>query len=164
MKIVNSLFEDLITDSPWYITLYHRVRWKYRDIRYFCRKIIERIRYGFPLEESWDFRSGCTKYVLPRLKHFRNNLNGYPCDLSMEEWELVLDKMIWSFEHMEDHISPIYSDDYDHRFSVEKTETGTLYTPLNETGTIDYTPVEEHNKKIQEGLNLFAKYYQNLWD
>lgn len=34
----------------------------------------------------------------------------------------------------------------------------------NETGTVDWSPVEEHNKRIQDGLDLFAKHFRSLWD
>jgi hypothetical protein len=29
---------------------------------------------------------------------------------------------------------------------------------------IDIAGLELHQKKIQEGIDLFAKYYMNLWD
>ena len=89
---------------------------------------------------------------------------GYPGGLTNEEWHDILDKMIWSFENNDNQPRPIYSEDYDHRYEVTKLDGGTQYKSLNETGTVDWSPVEKHNARVQEGLDLFAKYYLNLWD
>ena len=176
--IVDSMadwFMEGRSELTWYFKLWHWYIKRYAsDIEYYFRKKYQKYTTGFPHEEAWNFNWWHAKVVVPRLKHMRNNLNGYPCalgcgeevgsDEKQKEWEDILDKMIWSFEHFNDHIDPIFSDDYDHRWKVTEEEGGTLFSPLNETGTIDYTPVEEHRARVQEGLDLFAKYYVNLWD
>ena len=69
--------------------------------------------------------------ILPALKEFKAKTPGYPGSLSSpEEWDEILDKMIYAFEH-------IIND------SVDTTKT-------------EY-------KKVQQGLNLFGKWYQALW-
>lgn len=164
-KIVNSLFEDILDEITFSEKVYYAIRRKFMDIRYSFRKARERLTHGFPLCEAWDFKSAHAKWCVPRLKHLRNNLNGHPTGLSsIEEWESILDKMIWSFEHHDDFVKPIYSDDYDHRLEVTEENGMKTYKPLNETGTIDWSPVHEHSNKVQEGLLLFSKYYVNLWD
>lgn len=92
-------------------------------------------------------------------------------------WDEVLDKMIWSFEQ-------IVKDDYDDKYHHGKAEydwvkTDTLY-PNPVTGVpeptyqmVDKNPDDHwydseghklHEDRIQEGLELFGKYYRNLWD
>ena len=165
MKIVNSLFEDILQRKyPWYVRLGWRIGWKRDAIVWFCKRWWHRWKDGFAHEESWTFNSFHSDWVTPRLKYLRANLHAHPGRINMEEWESILDKMIWSFENWDDPPKPIYSDDYDHRYEVTETETGTMYTPLNKTGTIDYTPVEEHTERVDEGLKLFAEYYRDLWD
>lgn len=102
------------------------------------------------------------KFVLPRLKEFRKVANGYPLSLEkFEDWEKILDKMIQSFE--------LVLDDSDSDFDVKasyvvkdgkkviKDESSTDEAKAY----IDY--FKEKEKKIQEGLDLFAKYFQELW-
>lgn len=98
-------------------------------------------------------------------------------DLRCKEWELVLDKMIWSFQQ-------IVLDDYEKQYHHGKPEydwvkTDEQYTnPLNGKTEdafqmVDKNPEEHwydhvghrlHEERIQEGLELFGKYYRNLWD
>ena len=98
-------------------------------------------------------------------------------DKGVEKWHEILDKMIWSFQQ-------IVADDYD-----EKYHHGTPkfdWEPDNDTYTdpvtgkseklfrmVDKNPDEhwydmegarEHERRIQEGLELFGKYFKNLWD
>ncbi len=94
------------------------------------------------------------------------------------KWDEVLDKMIWSFQQLS------IDDDYDNKYhhgkmdiSWEKTEkqypnpvTGKLEHMYE---MVDKNPDEHwydhvghtlHEQRIQEGLELFGKYYRNLWD
>jgi len=94
-----------------------------------------------------------------------------------KRWDEIMDKMIWSFEQLID-------DDYDSKYHHGKAEYDWVLTEdthLNPTTgkkekmyqMVDKNPGEhwydyeghmEHDKRIQEGLDLFAKYYRNLWD
>jgi len=98
-------------------------------------------------------------------------------DEKCKEWELVLDKMIWSFQQ-------ILLDEYEKTYHHGKPEYDwvkndeKIVNPLNgqpeETFTmVDKNPGEhwydhaghaEHENRIQEGLELFGKYYRHLWD
>ena len=98
-------------------------------------------------------------------------------DEGCKRWEEILDKMIWSFQQ-------IALDDYENiyhhgtlDFDWEKTEdkypnpiTGKME---NMYQLVDKNPEEHwydvvgnrlHDERIQEGLELFGKYYRNLWD
>jgi len=93
------------------------------------------------------------------------------------EWDTVLDKMIWSFQQLavED-----YESKYQHgkvEFKWEKSGTKMLNPVTGKMETtfqmidknpdehwFDHEGLELHNKRIQEGIDLFAKYYRNLWD
>lgn len=98
-------------------------------------------------------------------------------DIRCKQWEEVLDKIIWSFQQ-------IAMDDYEKLYhhgepDYDWVKTDEQYTnPLNgqpeDTFTmVDKNPGEhwynaaghmEHEKRIQEGLELFGKYYRHLWD
>ena len=98
-------------------------------------------------------------------------------DSGVKRWEECLDKMIWSFQQL---VEGNYSDKYHHgKIEVEWKPTGKkVNNPM--TGKmedtfqmIDKNPTEHwydldgellHDERIQEGLDLFGRYYRNLWD
>ena len=82
---------------------------------------------GFDKSECWNLDITIAKFILPRLKYFRETTISYPqADMGLDGWHEILDKMIYSFDE-------ILKDD------------------------------STDQDKIQEGLELFAKYYMNLW-
>jgi hypothetical protein len=94
-----------------------------------------------------------------------------------DKWEETLDKMIWSFQQiaLED-----YDDKYHHgemKMGWEDTKKNYTNSATGKTETtyrlIDLNPGEHwydsdghqlHEQRIQEGLELFGKYYRALWD
>ena len=107
-----------IKDTP------YRIKWWWQ----------RRIR-GWDDRDCWSLDVTIAKFIVPRLKHLRDNKMGYPCDLSSEiEWNLILDQMIEAFELAQE-------DSY--------------FCPEN---------YQQQQDKLDKGLQLFAKYYQNLWD
>ena len=189
-EIVGQFMEDICDRSkvPWYTRVWWRFKWRYEDAEYWWRKKRQTWQTGFPHEQAWNFNSWHAKEVLPRLKHYRNNLNGCPTemfpedydhasdsDLSKKErelamdrairkWEKTLDKMIWSFKHWEDTVSPIKPKDFDERHKKTTYSDGSVgYEGLDDRKW-DWSPCGEHSKGVQEGLDVVAKYYLNLWD
>jgi len=179
--------------EPWYKSLWLDIYWgvkgNYLNAEFWLRRSYQRIKYGFPLIEVWNFNSFMARWALPRLKHLRISKNGYPCEVISEndenqlcfnfykkseqeiddeakaKWGIILDKMIWSFENFDNQPEPIKPPNYDERCIVEEmTEDGVLGFVSIDDRKWDWTPVKKHQEKIQEGLDLFAKYYQNLWD
>jgi len=98
-------------------------------------------------------------------------------DESCTQWYEILDKMIWSFQQMalED-----YESLYHHgKPNYEWVETDTsMINPISGklervTELVDKNPSEHwydlnghnmHEDRIQEGIDLFAKYFRSLWD
>jgi hypothetical protein len=97
-------------------------------------------------------------------------------DERIKLWDEVLDKMIWSFQQLADDN---WHDKYYHgEAKYEFVDTEPMLNPV--TGKmevmhqmVDTNPdehwydsvgVQLHQDRIQEGLDLFAKYYMNLWD
>lgn len=172
---------------------YYKPCWAWEEFTFWCRRTWQRLTCGYSHYDAWDFKSQHAKWCIPRLKHLRDNHIGYPVcmesekcdglgsdvqsvfpaddqeskdyfDKQSKKWASILDKMIWSFEHLDDHVKPIYPDDYDHRNKKTTYDDGSVgYEGLDDRKP-DYTPLEDHQKKVQEGLDLFARYYENLWD
>jgi hypothetical protein len=99
-------------------------------------------------------------------------------DQLCDSWDEVLDKMIWSFLQLS------IEDDYDNNYHHGKMETDWVESDYTYTDPItgkiektyqmvDKNPEEhwydqignqEHEKRIQEGLELFGKHFRDLWD
>lgn len=95
------------------------------------KKLIQRIKNGFDDEEIYSLDHSLAKLILPRLKRFKKVKKGHPSTLSEEEWDKILDEMIYCFGRIAD----------DNYFDLEL----------------------EEEKRLQNGLETFAKYYMNLW-
>lgn len=160
-EIVDSLFT--FEPPKWYEKIYYGCLRGWNNLTYWFRRQRETLKFGFPLCDSWEFRSSCAEWVLPRLKHFRENHYGLPMNLTEEEWDGILDKMIWSFGHCDDHILPIYPENYDRRWK-KWTENGNLVFQNMDERPVDFSPVEKHNEKLKEGFVLFGEYFMYLWD
>lgn len=117
---------------------------------------------SFKDRETWSLDYTIAAFTLPRLKRFKKLNNGIPSSLLIEsdgtshfddeeyqkqmekEWNAILDCMIWSFQQIYNPIDePIIEncknwDDYRDRMVI-------------------------YNQEIQYGLDLFAKYFRNLW-
>lgn len=164
----NQKIVDHLLDLPplkWYEGIYYRILHRIDAIKYCFRQTYERIRYGFKLEEAWDFRSHHANYCIPRLQELKSKLHGHPAHLTHDEWVEILEKIIWAFENVDNSPEPTYSENFDHRWlRTDNTDGSVSFQSMNKTGTIDFSPVTEHTKKVDEGLELFAKYYRGLWD
>lgn len=95
---------------------------------------------------------------------------------STKKWDEVLDKMIWSFEQLiKDDYDSLYhhgTAKYDFVESDEYTNpvTGELekmYQMIDKNlgkHWYDHVGHRLHEEKIQEGLELFGKYFRTFWD
>lgn len=83
-------------------------------------------------------------------------------------WDWVLDEMIWAFEQLndDDNEKQFTTGEYDLVF--EKCEEDIRLSRMVEgpkhTAVTDYVSLQNHQKRIQNGLRLFGVYYNNLWD
>jgi hypothetical protein len=97
--------------------------------------------------------------------------------IGCKRWDEVLDKIIWSFYQL---INTDWEEQYHHgELKMSWVETDRLYqNPITGKTEKTYQMVDEnpdehwfdidgymlHQQRIQEGLELFGKYFQNLWD
>ena len=131
-------------------------------------------KHGIPSEFA---NVGGEKYNQQQNFDFYEESHDEAFDEGIKRWDETLDKMIWSFQQ-------ILFDDWELKYQHGNTEfdwvkTDTLYhnpaTGKNEDTfqMIDKNPGEHwtdyegmriHEERIQEGLELFGKYYRHLWD
>lgn len=114
-------------------------------------------------KETWSLDITFAKYIIPRLKKFKKLNNGYPGDEEMdtpEKWDDALDKMIQAFEYVI-NLDNYWLDDprYDYT-DVAFGDDKELYERIMKNKIAkDIRRVAA----INEGLQLFAKYYMSLW-
>jgi len=98
-------------------------------------------------------------------------------NIAAQRWDDILDKMIWSFEQL---IKGDYDEKYHHGTSdydwvkTDKTFPNPITGKIEDTFQMvdkypdahwyDHAGHMLHDQKIQEGLELFGKYFRSLWD
>jgi len=110
--------------------------------------------------DIWSLDYTIAKFALPRLIRLKEVMHGVPGNFFPEghntydksemaaaerKWNEVLDKMIWSMDFIANYR------EYD-------------YHPDPDDENRDYSKLKEAEARCQEGLDLFAKYFRNLWD
>ncbi len=107
------------------------------------------------VEELYDLDVTIARFILPRLMAFKKHCERPPrMNMTSEEWDEVLDKMIYAFE----------------RIALQTEEDTPEYKAYikaiwnNEEDLVDLKRAAKASlKPISEGLSLYHKYYRNLW-
>jgi len=112
-----------------------------RHLKYFY----QRVTRGFSDKECWDLDRTIAKYIIPRLKVLKNLDSSHPIEFnSAREWNKAIDKMIWSFEFV---LTDYGSSEYD----FKNTQKWKFKQSLK-------------MKRYKEGMKLFVKHYNSLWN
>lgn len=153
---------DWILDTvPYGWRLYN----KYSEFRTWIITKYQQIRYGVADSECWSLDYTFTRYMLPRLKHFKNMKRySYPSDITPEEWENILDEIIWAFDYMANEdkyiTMPYFDSDIEKIFDPNRSKT--VKQEIEWKNYLDKARSLHFRK--QNALKLFAKYYEALWD
>ena len=138
-------------------------------------KAEQKVRIKIDPWDTWNMAETLADIILPMLKQLRDDKHGSPGDMKpfkevssestqycfdwykeddMKAWDLghkqwcdIMDKMIWSFEQV-----------------VDRDREDQFHTKKDGKRHFDITGYKQYYERIQEGLNLFGKYYMNLWD
>lgn len=95
----------------------------------------------------------------------------------IDKWNEILDKMLWSFQQLidDDHDSKYHHGKRDYDWVVSDHKFTNPTTGLDEDcyEMLDKNPDGHwydavghrlHNERIQEGLELFGRFFRDLWD
>jgi len=138
-------------------------------------------------KRSWDLFTYLAPFLASELRAFKKyNVNGVPnyfCELANGDvdkgakiWHETIDKMYWSFNEIaKDHPNSPWNIAWEKYWK----EYGQYRNPedwsYEKDGHIYYNPddkfippskeeQEKYNKKVKEGLHLFAEHFEELWD
>lgn len=128
-------------------------------------------------QECWSLDTSLAVHILPRLLYFKNwcDRYGLPSELESDEWEEILDEMIWAFTYIsQDYpkltdliIEDIITDRGD------STETGFISMNIELVYKNGYTEEDyirllekdiSNMCRCQAGTFLFGKYFSALWN
>lgn len=85
-------------------------------------------------------------------------------------WDWVINEMIFAFDSLdggpnEDWEDQFTTGDYDFRFKkIDEDGTSQMIHGPNHTAETDWDARKAYSKRIQNGFQLFGKYFQSLWD
>ena len=112
---------------------------------------------------------------MPRLVEFKKVVNGYPPEFdNFEDWLDAIDQMIYAFDYIVNYDK--YDDELDESLGIDWV--GYYKERKRPDGNYDIVHgknydqelldkrreiLEHENVKVQNGLDLFAKYFLHLW-
>lgn len=94
-------------------------------------------------------------------------------EITHKRWDWVMDEMIWTFEqlHPDNDWEAQYTSGVFDTYSevCKRDENGKallfqMKNGPNHTYKVDWDARNKHQERINNGLRLFGKYYQGLWD
>jgi hypothetical protein len=144
-----------------------------KEIKWFCQRGIR----GYSDYDTWDMDYWFLNTVVPMLKSLRKNKHGYPGNITQEEWDNILDKMIFYFtEANEETCSK--QNKYKDSFSNVMWKNGKMIdkSQMNKQEAKYYEEIRHkyfnrekeldlyRNKKLQQGFVLFNNWFWHLWD
>ena len=100
---------------------------------------------GFVDAEHFSLDTSLSLYIYSQLCYFRDYpmTCGTPCGLTHEKWEEIVNSMIEAFRLL------IIEEDYSQRYTMTDKEWKQRS--------------KNRQKKINYGMRMFIKYYENLW-
>lgn len=132
-----------------------------REIKWFW----QRGKRGYSDRDVWNMDDWFLDTIIPMLKKLKTIKHGYPANLTPEEWDKILDRMIFCFKEANDSTCSMINE-YEEKFILE-----TFGNPLKDNKELreNYirrtTEIEKYQLKMEEeGFQLFSKYFHNLWD
>ena len=142
--------------------------------------------YTFTKTQVWNADNTMANFILALLKEYKKmKRHGYPKHSevadSPEKWEAILDRLIYTFDQLAHDFpdsphSKAYSlmeKEHPERwgYSFEKDADGNHIAVEKHREIYEQyiTPEvmekeKEYRKSIEDGLLLFARYFQDLWD
>ena len=127
---------------------FYRLKSKIKDYYWQVRYAFQRMFKGYDVTETFEMFSNFIDRYRKILKDYKEHRWGYPGELTNEEWEAIIDKMIHCLDMMDEQ--------YLEKFLLEDMPEKYVVSPMS---TYE---IMEHYKN--EFFELFSEWFYNLWD
>lgn len=177
-KLLNTWFgvsEDLCDD----IAVFLKNTWFERVLLFFDKLNKRKIKIHIDPYDAWSLDNTLSLIIAPCLRELKQQKPGAPNvddedipekilksfketepDITFLKWDYIFDEMIFAFNALEKQA--LGTEDWEDQFFKMKKDhnDSSLMSPIE-----FYDPIghQNMNKKIQNGLRLFGKYYMALW-
>ena len=131
---------------------YHN--WLYKWFGYSPK---QKIRIKIHNYDTWSMDHTLAEIILPMLIQLKDTQHGYPNDLTEQEWNAILDEMIWAFEQK-------CRDDWESEYYKFEEGAGDGFPGGYKLVWENPEGRKKHQERMTNGFRLFGKYYENLWD
>lgn len=150
--------------------LLHPWEWvmhKCRDIK--CAW--QRANKGYCFRDLWSIDEWFLNIMPQMLDELNEIRNGYPSNLTDEQWGEILGKMSKAFNNAHDEktkFKNIYEDEYLNTLEMD-IDNGQFKCSASDELKENYYAAEKlkenfMRKSLDDGLELFGKYFYALWD
>lgn len=120
-------------------------------------KKLQKQKHGYGWVEDKDVPKEIRSYARGARKGLTNS---YDWDNYAEtRFDWMLNELIWTFEQLADE-NDGEDQFYDHTESSKEKDFNKSIHKIK----VDRAGLEAHNKRIENGLRLFGKYFRTLWD
>lgn len=134
--------------------LYYIITAPFRRLRRWFRELINNICFAFQRmfkdydsQDIWNIDAGFVDRYTKILTVFRKKRDGYPVDLTEDEWTGVIDDMLYHLHYMSE-------------YNIDEE----LEKQVPEDWTAASTTIRDIQEKHKdEFFALFSKYFYNLW-
>lgn len=141
------------------------------------RECYQRIKRGWCDSDVFSIDNWFESVIVDMLKQLKETKHGYPCDMTAEQWDKELDRMIYCFTEMqEDKCSEKneYEEEYIQQMGFKQVDVnGKTFTAVQNYNDEELRKLwlerekEIYNYRMEmqtKGFELFNKYFRNLWD
>lgn len=121
---------------------------------------LQKTKQGYPHVDDEDVPENIQSTSAPLLTEEQKNC-GHMDAHAEARWAWVLSEMLWAFRQhaTDDWQEKYYSGETDIQFEGNQMVKGP-----KDTFKIDMVAIQKHRDRMNNGLRLFAKYYESLWD
>ena len=133
---------DIIT------TPYYKAKWWIREAYWEIRYGFQRMFKGYDVVDTFETFAKFRERYIKILTDYRNHHYGYPGTMTEEEWDAIVDEMIYHLKYM------------DEETVVEELERNVPDDWSASYKTVNYI-LDKHKNAFFE---LFSKYFFYLWD
>ena len=153
VEYINFRTEDHPFDFKWTlwdkITIpFYRLKSKIKDYYRQVRYAFQRMFKGYDCTETFELFSNFIDRYRKILKDYKKHHWGHPGELEEEEWETIIDRMIYCLDMMdESYVKKLLLEDMSSVYIVSPKSTYEIMT-----------------KYKNEFFQMFSKWFYDLWD